>query len=49
MALDEWTNMSVWFISEVNYILEHLDLKIKTINQMILKIKNTSKYKYNQQ
>ena len=36
-------------MSKVNYILDYSDLKVRIIDQIILKVKNVSKYKYDQQ
>ena len=47
MASDKWLDINKWFISEVvNYVLNRLNFEVKTIDQIIPKIKNTFKHKY---
>ena len=40
MCLDEWLDISMSFISEINYVLDRLNLKVKMINWKISKAKN---------
>ena len=37
------------FISQVNYVVDYLNLEVKMIDQMILKVENIFKHNYNQQ
>ena len=46
MSFDKWLDVSARFMSEVNYILDHLNLEVKMINQLIPKVETTSKHKY---
>ena len=49
MGFDKWSDVNSKFTNKVNYVLSRLNLEIKTINQIISKVENTSKHKYNQQ
>ena len=49
MGSDESLNLTEWFISKMNYVLDCLDFKLKMINQIIPKIENIFEYKYDQQ
>ena len=43
----EWSDVSVWFIGEMNYVLDCLNFE-EYIVRTILKTENISKHKYNQ-
>ena len=44
---DEWLDVSASFTNEINYDLDHLDFKMRIIDQIIPKKENTFKHKYN--
>ena len=34
MGSDKWLDVSAWFTSEINYVIDYLELKVRTINQI---------------